>query len=109
MLDLGKIRDEIDEIDSQIVELFESRMAKCEEVAEYKISTGKPVLDKQRETEKLEALRKKAHGTFNEHAVAEVFSQMMAISRKRQYQLMVSHGILRKLDFKKVDALELKN
>ena len=33
MLDLGKIREEIDSIDSRIVELFEERMKLAEEVA----------------------------------------------------------------------------
>lgn len=109
MLDLRKIRDEIDEIDAKILELFETRMAKCEQVAEYKISTGKPVLDKQREKEKIAALQSMAHGTFNEQAVSEVFSQIMAISRKRQYQLLVKHNILRKLDFRQVETLECGN
>ena len=45
MLDLGEIRDKIDGIDRQLVELFEERMKLCTEVAEYKIETGKKVLD----------------------------------------------------------------
>ena len=45
MLDLGEIREKIDGIDKQLVSLFEERMALCHSVAEYKISTGKKVLD----------------------------------------------------------------
>ena len=45
MTDLERYRDEIDEIDSEIVRLFEKRMKVSEEVAEYKIKTGKQVLD----------------------------------------------------------------
>ena len=41
MTDLERYRDEIDEIDSEIVRLFEKRMKVSEEVAEYKIKTGK--------------------------------------------------------------------
>ena len=39
MTDLERYRDEIDEIDSEIVRLFEKRMKVSEEVAEYKIKT----------------------------------------------------------------------
>ena len=37
MLDLNEIRNNIDKIDSQLVELFEERMKLTTEVAEYKI------------------------------------------------------------------------
>ena len=43
MKDLLDIRNEIDGIDRQIVELFENRMMLTTQVAEYKISTGKAV------------------------------------------------------------------
>jgi chorismate mutase/prephenate dehydratase len=109
MLDLNEIRTEIDGIDSKIVELFETRMEKCEEVAQYKISTGKPVLDRKREQDKINTLKKLASTPFNEQAVAELFGHMMAISRKRQYQLLVENNRLHKLDFYKVEALETKN
>ena len=53
MTDLERYRDEIDEIDSEIVRLFEKRMKVIEEVAEYKIKTGKQVLDPARESQKI--------------------------------------------------------
>ena len=58
MTDLQECRRKIDEIDNQMVELFEKRMKVCEEVAEYKIHTGKKVLDPEREHAKLEEIRK---------------------------------------------------
>lgn len=45
MLDLTQLRKEIDDIDRQIVKLFEKRMAVSEKVARFKIETGKPVFD----------------------------------------------------------------
>ena len=45
MIDLQECRNEIDKIDSDIIRLFEQRMKVCEDVAEYKIRTGKKVLD----------------------------------------------------------------
>ena len=106
MTDLQECRRKIDEIDNQMVELFEKRMKVCEEVAEYKIRTGKKVLDPEREHAKLEEIRKKAHGEFNELGAQELFQQIMAISRKRQYQLMTEHGIYEKPDFEELDALD---
>lgn len=88
MIDLSISRQQIDEIDNQIVELFERRMEVANEVAKYKIETGKAVFDKEREEQKLEKLGSMSHGEFNEHAVRELFSQIMSISRKYQYGLL---------------------
>ena len=59
MRDLLELRDEIDRIDSEIVALYEKRMQISQEVAEFKISTGKPVFDKEREQSKLDTLVQK--------------------------------------------------
>ena len=42
-MDLGVLRDQIDDIDKQIIRLFEERMDVAEQVARYKIGCGKPV------------------------------------------------------------------
>ena len=47
MQDLVNLRDQIDIIDDQIVRLFEERMVVSGQVAAYKRSVGKPVLDKE--------------------------------------------------------------
>ena len=47
-LDLGKIRDNIDGIDKQLVELFEKRMELCREVADGKMYL---ILEKGRSSE----------------------------------------------------------
>ena len=49
MRDLKELRVEIDRIDREVVALFEERMGISKEVAEYKIATGKKILDKERE------------------------------------------------------------
>lgn len=109
MRDLLELRDEIDEIDSEIVALYERRMAIAQEVAEYKISVGKPVFDRGREESKLENLGKKVHTDFLKHGVQELFEQIMAMSRKRQYQLLTEHGQTEPLEFKEVEVLDYKN
>ena len=78
MLDLGQIRNEIDGIDKQLVELFEQRMKLTKEVAEYKIQTGKKVLDREREKAKIESVTKLVKNKENVHAIDDLFSQIMA-------------------------------
>ncbi|HIT67779.1 MAG TPA: prephenate dehydratase [Candidatus Merdisoma merdipullorum] len=108
MRDLAELRIEIDEIDKQMVELFERRMDVSREVAEYKVATGKRILDKERENQKLEAVKKMTHNAFNSHGVEELFKQLMAMSRKLQYQQMEEQALGR-LPFVMVDKLEKEN
>ncbi len=105
MEDLWKLRGQIDEIDRNIVSLYEKRMKISEQVAEYKIETGKKVFDRQREKEKLAALTSLADNDFNRHGIAELFEQIMSISRKRQYQLLTEKGALGRLPFIGVEEL----
>lgn len=106
MLDLLKLRDEIDSVDDKIVELFEKRMAIAEQVAKFKIETGKPVFDKTREQAKLNALGSKMHTSFNTCGIQELYQQIMSISRKRQYQLLSEHHIEEKSAFTAVERLQ---
>ena len=55
-MNLDDIRIKIDDIDKKLVALFEERMNVVSEVAAYKKSSGKPVLDQKRENEKLKAV-----------------------------------------------------
>ena len=109
MKDLLELRDEIDGIDSRLVELFEERMALSEQVAEYKISTGRKVFDKERERSKLEKLTALAHNDFNRHGVEELFQQIMSMSRKKQYQLLAQNGVIGRLPFIAVDDIDKEN
>ena len=47
-MDLSQLRQQIDTIDRQIVNLYEERMDVSRQVAEYKIETGKKVFDRNR-------------------------------------------------------------
>lgn len=106
MIDLLQLREEIDAIDKQIVELYEKRMEVCSRVAEYKIETGKKVLDREREQAKISSLRAMAHNDFNRHGIEELFSQIIAMSRKLQYQKLTERGVVGRLPFTEVPAIE---
>ena len=105
-MDLLELRKKIDEIDEQIVKLYEDRMDVSRQVAEYKIETGKKVFDRQREQEKLEKVKSLTHNDFNSHGIEELFEQIMAMSRKLQYQLLTERGSMGKLPFIGVDTLD---
>lgn len=109
MKDLIELRQEIDEIDQQMVELFEKRMGVSAEVARYKIANGKKVFDKEREHEKLTKLKAMAHNDFNRHGVEELFQQIMSMSRKLQYELLEQNGASGRLPFIEVDDIDRKN
>ena len=66
--------------------MYEKRMDIAAQVADFKISAGKKVFDKQREDEKLNAIKKLASSDFNRTGLEELFSQLMSMSRKLQYQ-----------------------
>lgn len=103
MIDLKESRKNIDEIDRQIVALFEQRMRETNEVAKYKLETGKAVYDKVREDEKLETLSGLSSNAFNRRAITELFSQIMSISRKYQYGFLPLSDQLS--DFQKVERI----
>ena len=106
MLDLGEIRKEIDGIDKQLVELFEQRMKLTKEVAEYKIQTGKKVLDTDRERAKIEAVTSLVKNKENIHAIDDLFSQIMANSRKGQYQLLEAMGQTLRQPYEAIDEIK---
>ena len=108
-MDLKDLRSEIDVIDKQIVELYEKRMEVASQVADYKISVGKKVFDKQREDEKLKAVKALAHSDFNRTGIEELFSQLMSMSRKLQYQKLSEKGASGNLPFIQKDSIDKKN
>ena len=103
---LEELRVKLDEIDDQIVNLYEQRMEICAHVGEYKIQTGKKVLDRQREKEKLENVAGKASNPFNKKGVTELYEQLMSMSRKLQYEQLVKAGALGRLPFIQVNSLD---
>lgn len=108
-LDLMECRNKLDVIDREIVRLFEERMQVCGDVAEYKIETGKAVYDAVREQQKIAAVQELTHNDFNKTSVKEIFSQLMAISRRFQYGLLAAHGKTEDLGFEEVEALNRKD
>ena len=107
--ELLEYREQIDEIDKEIIRLFESRMKVSERVAAFKIKNGMKVLDPAREQQKLNEVSEKADSAFNALGEKELFRQIMAISRKRQYQMLTEAGFSENEGITFVDRLPLEN
>ena len=109
MRDLGDIRVEIDQVDKEILNLFNKRMELACQVAEYKIATGKKVYDKEREDAKIEKLSSYVDDDFSEQAVKELYTQIMSISRKKQFSILQEHGISFDTGFTQVDHFDFSD
>ena len=109
MASLGELRAQLDQVDDEIVRLYEERMKLCEAVGEYKVRTGSKVFDRQREREKLADVAAKGSTDFNKKGGQELYEQLMSMSRKLQYQQLVQAGALGRLPFIQIDSLDKEN
>ena len=83
-MNLDIIRQEIDQIDDQIVKLLEERMHLVEGVVAYKKTSGKPILDTKREEVIFEKVRNRVEDKRYQETVVATFSDIL--KRSRDYQ-----------------------
>ena len=93
IVDLAESRARIDQIDAQLVELFQQRMRVAKDVADYKRSVGKAVLDKEREAQKIEACTQLADDEFKQY-IPPLYNMIMEISRSYQEHVLGADMIL---------------
>ncbi len=105
-MDLQQIREQLDAVDAQMVALFEQRMELAEQVAEVKKESGKKVFDKEREMQKIAAVKGQTHNAFNAKGVEELYQQLMSISRKLQYRRLAETGGNIRLPFIQIPEIE---
>lgn len=84
MKDLQTLRTEIDAIDTQLVRLFEARMACSRGVADYKMAHNLPILDAAREKQVIASRVAKLEDESLAGATQKLFEEIMAISRAEQ-------------------------
>lgn len=94
-MDLLELRNQIDEIDSQLIPLLMKRMDIAKDVAAYKIEHGIPVLNAQREQEILDNVAKECGEQGD--AIKTIFSATMDASRAIQHKLIGGGSELRSL------------
>ena len=101
-LDLGKIREKIDELDRQLVELLEERLHIVQEVAQFKKQTGKKIFDEEREKEVISKNLKRVKNKELNHYIELILKDIMDASKEYQkFKIGVST--------KYVNDLELEN
>ncbi|MEZ7593469.1 MULTISPECIES: chorismate mutase [Streptococcus] len=83
-MDLDSIRQEIDQIDDQIVKLLEERMHLVEGVVAYKKASGKAILDTKREEAIFEKVRNRVEDKQYQETIVATFSDIL--KRSRDYQ-----------------------
>ncbi|MBR5501660.1 MAG: chorismate mutase [Oscillospiraceae bacterium] len=86
-MELLQIRDKIDAVDKQLVELFCARMELCAEIAQVKKQQGLPVLDSTREQQKLQAVAALA-APQHQQAVQQLYGSIFSLSRAYQQTLL---------------------
>ena len=86
-LDLSKLREEINETDREIIELFRKRMQIAASIAEYKKTNGLPVLDAERERALLEKISKQAGEELGDYA-RTLYVTMMEVSKAYQQAML---------------------
>lgn len=92
---LDEIRNEIDSIDKQLLELFKQRMDCAKRVGEYKLEHNIPILNMERENEILDNVEEKG-GEYG-YAARLLYSNIMEISRALQHDIVGSGKEIRRL------------
>ena len=88
MKELEELRRELDEVDRELVSLFERRMALAGQVAACKIAAGRPVLDRTREEAVLASRAAMLENHDWEAEVRQLYETLMALSRGEQQRIM---------------------
>ena len=82
-MDLNELRQEMDRIDDQLVQLFDARMDVAAQIADYKKAHQLPILHPAREREKLQDVAKKA-GPEMANYTRVLYSMLFELSRSYQ-------------------------
>lgn len=93
MANLEELRKEMDRVDDQFVTLFGERMQVAGKIAEYKRAKNLPVLNAQREREKLADVASKSAPELAEYTRV-LYALLFELSRAYQDQLLDRHSAL---------------
>lgn len=90
-MNLDELRLDIDRIDDEMIKLFQQRMSVAANIAQYKQENNLPVLDPQREREKLHSVASKLPQELQEYGYA-LYSLIFELSRSSQNRIMNKCG-----------------
>lgn len=89
-MDLNHIRQDINQIDAQLVALLERRMTLVDQVTAFKRQTGKAVLDSKREEEVLNRVTDLVENSAYRATIRATFSDIMSQSRAYQTERLTT-------------------
>lgn len=92
-MDLKDIRNEIDSIDNELIELFKRRMDCSRAVAKYKLENGMDIFNAERENQILHSVKEK--GGEHGKSARLLYSSIMELSRALQHDLLGSGSSLK--------------
>lgn len=88
---LSKIRNKIDKIDQQIVELLNLRYRQVEKVGLWKKENGSPIYIPEREKALLEKICKNNHGPMTDDILCAIYREIMSGALKLESSLKVTY------------------
>lgn len=88
---LEKLRQEIDEVDTEIIRLFEKRQMIAENIGLTKLKNHVQVFDPGREGVKLSKVASQVSDAQNAEPVQELFKTLMDLSKERQKNTLEKH------------------
>ncbi len=86
-MELNEIRNQIDRIDAELVDLYKKRMALSANVAEYKRANNMPILDSSRERALLKKVSELSGEDFEEYT-RTLYSTILDLSRSYQHKIL---------------------
>lgn len=89
---LEKLREQITEIDSELMNVFNRRMSLAEKVAYLKVSSDTSVYDAEREA-RVSGFARQMAGEEMGTRVDSMMKTMMRISRERQYDILIQSDV----------------
>ena len=85
-MNLEQLREQIDDVDSKILELFRERMALSSEIARVKKNSGLAILDIDREKEKLNRIAKNVEDELSGFS-SKLYLTLADLSKEYQSKL----------------------
>lgn len=97
-MEIQKLRNEIDAIDSELVRLFEKRMETAAGIAEYKMTNGLPISDQSREREVINKVTADVKPEFSGYAKV-LYQTLFDVSRSYQRKITTKKsGLCEKIE-----------
>jgi chorismate mutase/prephenate dehydratase len=90
-MNLPQIRQQIDKIDAQLLDLLNARTRLAEEVGRVKRASGQAVFAPDREEVLLRVLAKKNPGPLDTAALRAIYREILSASRSRQKRLQIGY------------------